>query len=417
MRSAVLLACSTAFVLSVHADDRWVCSPSSDGTGWQCSGAGALPAPAASGIPGANMNTRPPKTPPVAALTLDWVPRSELSAERLSVLPEYCDGAYVEPQFTPLEKGELETLPMHAEAQQLQYWLQDRADLSGSVQITRGNQSLIANEATYHESEQTVTVDSGVTLRQPGMLIVGQTAKFLIDSGAASVTDSQFVMQPNELRGTAGVLDRNGDGDIKVTRGSFTRCEPGNNEWRLTSSTLNIANGSKFGTATNAVLRVHDVPVFYSPYIRFPVTDERMSGWLFPDVGVGDANGVDIAVPYYLNLAPNYDATITPRYISKRGNDLEGEVRFLSPYGKGFVGGAYLPRDDEYNGQFSRTDFVNLGLPGPFDPANRWLFTAKQQATVDGFHTEVNTTKVSDFDYFRDLGSDLASASQVQLQQ
>ncbi|HTK98808.1 MAG TPA: LPS assembly protein LptD [Pseudomonadales bacterium] len=398
-----------------------MCSPSSDGTGWQCSGAGTLPTPIEKSDqpPGPNASTPPQKVPPAkaAALTLDWVPRSELPASRLSVLPEYCDGAYVEPVFPALQKGELETLPMHAEAQQLQYWVQDRADLSGSVEVTRGNQSLIANQATYHETDRTVTVDNGVTLRQPGMLVVGDSAIFLIDTGAASVTDSQFVLQANALRGTAGVLYRSGEGDLEVSRGSFTRCEPGNNEWRLTSSTMSIPNGSKFGTATNAVLRVHDVPVFYTPYIRFPVTSERMSGWLFPDVAVGDTNGTDIAVPYYLNLAPNYDATITPRYISERGEDLEGELRFLSPYGRGFVGGAFLSKDDEYDGQYSRTDFANLGLPGPFDPANRWLFTAKQQGKYGDFATEVNTTKVSDFDYFRDLGSNLASSSQVQLQQ
>ena len=368
---------------------------------------------------GPNANTPPPKVPAAkaAAITLDWVPRSELPASRLSVIPEYCDGAYVEPAFPPLQKGELETLPMHAEAQQLQYWVQDRADLSGSVEVTRGNQTLIANAATYHQAEQTVTVDNGVTLRQPGMLIVGDSAIFMIDTGAASITDSQFVLQPNALRGTAHVLDRSGEGDIKVSRGSFTRCEPGNNEWRLTSSTLNIANGSKFGTATNAVLRVHDVPIFYTPYIRFPVTDERMSGWLFPDVAFGDTNGTDIAVPYYLNLAPNYDATITPRYISDRGSDLEGEFRFLSPYGKGILGGAFLSKDDQYDGQYSRTDFQNLGLPGKFEPADRWLYAAKQQGTYGAFRTDVNVTKVSDFDYFRDLGSNLTASSQVQLQQ
>ncbi len=405
-------------MFNVHADDRWVCSPSSDGTGWQCSGTGTLPTPADRfGSP--NAATTPPKVPPAkaAAITLDWVPRSELSVSRLSVLPEYCDGAYVEPAFPPLQKGELETLPMHAQAQQLQYWLEDRADLSGSVEVTRGNQTLIANQATFHESERTVTVDSGVTLRQPGMLVVGESAIFMIDSGAASITDSKFVLQPNELRGTAQVLDRSGEGDINVTRGSFTRCPPGNNKWRLTSSTMRIENGAKFGTARNAVLRVKNVPVFYTPYIRFPVTDERMSGWLFPDVAVGDVNGTDIAAPYYLNLAPNYDATITPRYISERGADLEGEFRYLSPFGRGFLGGAFLSKDDQYDGQYSRTDFNNLGLPGPFEPADRWLFAAKQNGRFGAFSTEVNTTKVSDYDYFRDLGSNLAASSQVQLQQ
>jgi LPS-assembly protein len=276
---------------------------------------------------------------------------------------------------------------------------------------------LIASNATYHEPQQTVTVSDGLTLREPGMLIIGETGEFNIDTGAASVTDSKFVLQPNELRGTAAVLNRNEVGDLHVTRGSFTRCEPGNEEWRVTSGSVQIDDGAKFGTARNAVLRVHDVPIFYTPYLRFPVTDERMSGWLFPDVGFGQNNGTDIAVPYYLNLAPNYDATLIPRYISDRGADLEGEFREISHFGKMDFAGAYMPKDDEYNGKYSRTDFDNLGLPGQFDPTDRWLFSAHQQARIGQFTTQVNTTKVSDFDYFRDLGSSLASSSQVQLQQ
>ncbi len=307
-------------------------------------------------------------------------------------------------------------MPMHAQADQFQYWLQDRAELSGSVQVTRGNQSLLASKATYLQPQQTVDASDGVTLREPGMLIEGRSAEFHVDTGAASVTDSQFVLQPRALRGTADELSRSGVGDVHVTQGSFTRCEPGNNEWKVTSSEIQIDDGAKFGTARNAVLRIHDVPVFYTPYLRFPVTDERMSGWLFPDVGVGQNNGIDIAAPYYLNLAPNYDATLTPRYISDRGTGLEGDFREISRYGKADFGGAYLPNDKEYNGTYSRTDFDNLGLTG-FNPADRWLFTAHQHGQYGAFRTQINTTKVSDYDYFRDLGSNLASSSQVQLEQ
>ena len=349
--------------------------------------------------------------------TLDWVPRLELPADRLKLLPEYCDGAYVEPPYVAISGADLEKQPMQVEAHQLEYWLNDRAELTGSVHVTRGNQSLIASNATYREAQETVSVSDGITLRQPGMLIEGRSGEFNVDTGAASVTNSQFVLQANELRGTAQELSRNEAGDLTVTRGSFTRCEPGNRSWRVTGSVVQIDDGAKFGTARNAVLRVREVPVFYTPYLRFPVTDERMSGWLFPDVGIGQNNGTDIAVPYYLNLAPNYDATITPRYISERGTGVGGELRHLSSYGRAEFGGAYLPHDDQYNGTYSRTEFDNLGLPGPFNPADRWLYTATQRARFGEFTTEVNTTKVSDFDYFRDLGNSLASSSQVQLQQ
>jgi LPS-assembly protein len=389
-----------------------MCKPSPDHSGWQCVGVGAPPIPQA-----ANVQTKPAVPQRSAVRTLDWVPRAELPAARLALLPEYCDGAYVEPPLPELSKLELEQAPMHVQADQLQYWLNDRAELTGAVKVTRGNQSLIAPNATFDEASQTVTVTDGVTLREPGILVEGQSAQLNIDTGAASITDSQFVLQPNALRGTANLLKRNDQGDLHATRGSFTRCEPGHDGWRVTSSAVQIDDGAKFGTARNAVLKVHDVPVFYTPYLRFPVTDERMTGWLFPSVGVGQDNGTDIAVPYYLNLAPNYDATLTPRYISSRGTGIEGEVRHLSQYGRALIGGAYLPRDNEYNGTISRTEFENQGLPPPFDPADRWLYSANQHGRVGAFTTAFDVAKVSDFDYFRDLGNDLASASQVQIQQ
>ena len=148
MRSAVLLACSAAFVFNVHADDRWVCSPSSDGTGWQCSGTGTLPTPA--DPPAPTRLLPPPKLPAAkaAAITLDWVPRSELPASRLSVLPEYCDGAYVEPAFpAAAERRTAKRCRCTQQAQQLQYWV---AGPRGLERVGRSDsrQSIVDRERT-----------------------------------------------------------------------------------------------------------------------------------------------------------------------------------------------------------------------------------------------------------------------------
>ena len=303
------------------------------------------------------------------------------------------------------------------QASELSYWLQDRAELSGSVEVTRGNQSLIASHATYNDERQSVSVDDGVLLREPGLLIEGRTAEMQIDTGAARVTDGGFVMLKHDLRGNGELLERSESGDFRVSDGSFTRCEPGNEEWKITSSSVQVDDNAKFGTARNAVLRVQGVPIFYTPYIRFPVTNERMSGWLFPDVGRSQTNGTDIAVPYYLNLAPNYDATVMVRSIAKRGVGIEGTARHLSRFGTADIGGSFLPEDNIYNGRLSRHDFDAAGLPGPFEPADRWLFTAQQLGYYGDLRTRIDSTKVSDFNYFRDFGSNLATSSQVEVQQ
>ncbi|NJN50668.1 MAG: LPS assembly protein LptD [Gammaproteobacteria bacterium] len=140
-------------------------------------------------------------------------------------------------------------------------------------------------------------------------------------------------------------------------------------------------------------------------------------GSCFPDVGYDSENGLDLALPYYLNLAPNYDATLTPRYISQRGAGGELELRHLSGSTHTEMGGAYLFDDDLYNGDMSRSDFEDLGLTGPFEPADRWLAAIDHEGHFGRFGTAVDFTKVSDDDYFQDLATNLAVKSQIDLQQ
>ena len=167
------------------------------------------------------------------------------------------------------------------------------------------------------------------------------------------------------------------------------------------------------------MLRVKSVPVFYTPYLKFPISDERVSGFLFPNLSYSDEDGVDLSIPYYFNLSPNYDATVVPRYLSRRGAGGEAEVRHMSSWQNTIVGGAYLPKDDLYNGRLDRDDFEDLGgvpVLGPFDPADRWLAAVDHDGQIGPLRTLVDFTSVSDRDYFRDLGSDLSVSSRIELQ-
>ncbi|MEM1436245.1 MAG: LPS assembly protein LptD, partial [Pseudomonadota bacterium] len=158
----------------------------------------------------------------------------------------------------------------------------------------------------------------------------------------------------------------------------------------------------------------------YAPYLRFPVTDARQSGWLFPNMGYSQEDGVDLAVPYYFNLAPNYDLILTPRLISERGLGLEAGGRYLNGYGDFGLYGAALPGDDLYNGELERDDFFELNPDGEFEAADRWLYGmthAGQRELGRGvLRTFVDYTAVSDGDYFRDLGTDLGVSSRIQLE-
>ena len=166
---------------------------------------------------------------------------------------------------------------------------------------------------------------------------------------------------------------------------------------------------------------MRNVPVFWAPYLKVPVSNERQSGWLFPRAGATGSNGFDISAPYYLNLAPNMDATLTPRYMSERGVLGEGSFAIARGRPENVLGAAFMPEDNQYNGQLSFDEFEERILsaeagPGVFQTTDRWLIQAKHEGVwLPGLSTAVDFAAVSDRDYFRDLGTDLGVTSKVQL--
>src|SRR5699024_887692 len=136
-------------------------------------------------------------------------------------------------------------------------------------------------------------------------------------AGSSRIEQASYLIHAEGLRGSAEVIVyTDADGIITIGNGAFTRCEPGDNSWQLAGEDIRLDREAGQGTARHVTLRVKDLPLFYLPWVRFPITDERMSGFLAPVIGSTRDGGLDLATPYYLNLAPNYDATFTPRVLS-----------------------------------------------------------------------------------------------------
>ena len=309
--------------------------------------------------------------------------------------------------------------PIIGEADSLQHQLDGQARLLGNVTVQQGNRFIIAPQVQLDQTSREATFPQGVRLEQPGLSMQGATASMQLNSKQAALSDAQYVLTDVGIRGRAVELDQSPVGDLTLGQSQFTRCEPGNNGWVLTTDSLLIEKDEVFGTARGAVLRLKSVPVFYTPYLKFPVSDERVSGFLFPNLSYSDEDGVDVSIPYYFNLAPNYDATVIPRYISDRGAAAEMEFRHRSGWQETTFSGALLPEDDLYNGTLDRDDFDDLGgeaVLGQFDPADRWLGGINHEGRLGRFRTFVDYAAVSDRDYFRDLGSDLAVSSRIELQ-
>lgn len=358
---------------------------------------------------------------PAGSLAWDfWLPRDSLTATERAASPGYCQGGYRWPVFPLPRSASNEDQPVYAEARRAQYWESGKVLLEGDVVVIQGNRTMRAPRIELDHVTRDGAVPSSVQIEEPSAILRGSSAVTNIDSKATLINDAEFLLIEPEFRGSAEKLERNEAGDMMVTGGRFTRCEPNNNNWQIGARSFQIRKGSDYGTARHAVIRVRNVPILYTPYLSFSVNDERKSGWLFPNVGYSNQNGLEFAPPYYLNLAPNYDATLIPRYFQKRGLGVEAEGRHLSDWQQTSLVGSFLGDDKQYDGTYEKDDFKRLqeaGLvEGPFEPADRWLYGMYHEGNAGYWQTTVQYTAVSDRDYFRNLDTELEVASQRELE-
>jgi LPS-assembly protein len=347
---------------------------------------------------------------------LDWVPRDALPEARRLQLPTYCDGAYLEPAFPLALDSDPFDAPVEARGDRLEYLHANQAMLEGDVRLTQGNRSVTTPRAILHETDRRVELTDPVGLREPGLRLWGRSAEVELDTGAAEATDAVFVLHASQMRGRAALVERDEDGSLRIRRAGITRCEPGHRAWELTGRDIRIGEAATHATVRHAALRIYRVPLLYTPYMQFPITDDRMTGWLVPDVGYSSGDGLDFGLPYYLNLAPNYDATVTPRYISRRGPGGELELRHLSRRTRTTLGGALVYRDDRFDGELSREDFDRLQQPGTFEPADRWLINVDHDNRFGHFRSLIDYTAVSDGEFFRDLDTGFGGSTRRHLE-
>lgn len=328
---------------------------------------------------------------------LDWVPREQLTAAQLAETGPYCSGAYIEPvrpgmnDTTPKDES-----PTFLGAKVSRYQQEQQiATLAGDVVMRQGSMQVEADEANLYQAENRGELSGNVKIRDNGSLVVGDRAEIQLDTGEAQVDNAEYVMHKSRIRGNALYAKRSENAIIRLKDGTYTTCEPNSNAWTLKGNNITLNPATGFGTATNVTLRVKDIPVMYTPYIYFPIDDRRQSGFLPPSFSTSSDTGFMLVTPYYFNLAPNYDATLYPRYMAKRGLLMEGEFRYLTKSSEGQFGGAWLnDQDDERKLQ---TDYKD----------QRWMVNWQHKGGLDErLMTEVDYTDISDPFYFQDLESD-----------
>lgn len=274
------------------------------------------------------------------------------------------------------------------------------ARLRGNVHFAYGVQTLDADEVVYNRNAGQASATGQVLLQRPEARIRSARAEIDLEHRRARLEQTEYLVPAAHARGTAAVAEYLGDNRSRYTDISYTTCPPGREDWLLTAGELELDHAEGLGTAHAAKLQFLGVPVAYLPTFNFPIDDRRRSGVLVPAAGHSTNTGVDIRVPYYLNLAPNYDATLTPRVMSRRGLALGGQFRFLTAQHTGQLTGEVLPQDRVFeDGQTRGTLALNSH--------SQW----GERLTGD-----VRFNYASDSQYFEDLGSSLAGSSIRQLE-
>ncbi len=324
---------------------------------------------------------------------LDWVPEESVPEALRDKRCRSCGGRYIDPLAESDPADDPETADIRAQASESE--LQgDDVYLRGGVSVDQGYRQLRGEDAHFDRGVREGTVSGGITLREPGVLLRGQEAQYSADTGEASIRDSEFVLHEQHLHGTATQLRRDAEGMLFIDGGNLSFCAPDDEQWAIRADSIKLDLEEGLGTARSAKLDLGGIPVLYMPWIRFPLDDRRRSGVLWPEMSSDTSGGVDIAVPVYFNLAPNYDALYTPRYIQERGLNHELETRYIDrKVGFWSVGGTYMPEDDRFRREQPQEE-----------NHERWLGVVKHNGLFDQrWRSRVDYSKASDVDYLKDL--------------
>lgn len=273
------------------------------------------------------------------------------------------------------------------------------AKMTGGVLLRRGTRMAGADEARYDPAKRSLLLEGHVRYEDQGTQIESDIAEFAYDSGSVRFEGAEFSLGSGDGRGAAKVFEINQQGQLQLDGVSYTTCPPGSNDWSIEANDIDVDTSSGVATARGMKLRFQGVPILYAPYLSFPASDARKSGVLTPEMGSTNRSGKEISLPYYLNLAPNYDATITPHYMTDRGLQMQTEFRYLTEASKGGVIADYLDSDDRYGD-------------------SRYLVGLQNKTEFrGGWRNQIDFRQVSDSQYFEDMGGSLSSSSITHLDQ
>ncbi|MGI3450693.1 LPS assembly protein LptD [Citrobacter arsenatis] len=311
----------------------------------------------------------------------------------------------------PLVQGETNELPVTINADNAKGNYPDDAVFTGNVDIAQGNSRLQADEVQLHQKQaegqpepiRTVDALGNVHYDDNQVILKGPKGWSNLNTKDTNIWEGDYQMVGRQGRGKADLMKQRGENRYTILEnGSFTSCLPGSDTWSVVGSEVIHDREEQVAEIWNARFKLGPVPVFYSPYLQLPVGDKRRSGFLIPNAKYSTNNYFEFYLPYYWNIAPNMDATITPHYMHRRGGIMwENEFRYLTQAGAGLMEFDYLNSDKVYEDEHPKDD-----------NSRRWLFYWQHAGVMDQvWRFNVDYTKVSDTSYFNDFDNKYGSST------
>ena len=290
-----------------------------------------------------------------------------------------------------------EDTPTYISAQGIQGEKDRYVNAEGEVELRKPDVKVNADKLRYDQVEDTLDAQGKVRLQTSAGVLKGPDLHLKLSDKTGSMNTPQYAVAAEEAHGDAAKLTLLGENHYDMKDARYSTCAVGKEDWWLRATDMDINRSTNVGVGYNTWIDFEGLPILYTPYISFPLHKQRKSGLLTPTFGTTGNSGFEASLPYYWNIAPNYDATFTPRVMTKRGLQLTTEFRYLQPNYAGEVQGEWLPHD---------------AITQTTRSAYRILHNQNFGAGFSGY---LNVQKVSDNDYFRDLSSLVSVTSQSTL--
>jgi LPS-assembly protein len=281
-----------------------------------------------------------------------------------------------------------------ARAQRFEGTVEERIVLEGDAEVRRAGTVLRGDRIIYTQATDQVNIEGHARVFRDGAVFAGPSLEFRIEAQTGTMPNANFSYAPRQGRGEASLIEFLGNQQARMTEARFTTCAPGDDAWWIQAEKMEVDGLDESATASTAKLYFQGVPILAWPLMGFPIGDRRRSGFLTPSFGLSSTLGTDIRTPYYWNIAPNYDYTIAPRVMTKRGVLFENEFRFLEPTMRGTLVYNAIPKDRQ------------LGNTSRDQESVRYEY-----ASPKGFAAGINYNRVSDDNFFVDFSESILGSS------